>query len=57
MFNALFLACPSIGHFSTVISILENLIGHFSAEYAVDKNAKNAAIDAMIEILQSHKDK
>jgi hypothetical protein len=33
------------------------LLSHFEEEYLKDKSSKNAAIDTICEILQSHKDK
>lgn len=41
---------------SNIIIDMRGLVSHFEQDYFVDKNAKNAAIDAIIEILQQHKD-
>lgn len=38
-------------------SSLRSLINLFDEEYLKDKDSKNAAIDAIIAILEKHKDK
>lgn len=60
MFNSLFSVIhplEGLAHYSTIISCIDDLMGKLSSHYLVDKNAKNAAIDAIVEILQAHKDK
>lgn len=60
MFNKLFLALKSafgLSHYSTIINLLVEMISLVEEEYVKDKDARNAAIDALIEILQEHKDK
>lgn len=60
MFNALFLLFKTgygIGHMSEILQSITDILEHFEADYLKDKDAKNAAIDAVIEILQEHKDK
>lgn len=36
---------------------IEDILTVFEEDYLKDKNAKNAAIDAVIQILEQHKDK
>ncbi len=43
------------GHFSSMITSLEDLIAHFESDFVVDGNARNAAIDTLIQFLQSQK--
>ena len=57
MLDKLFAQCQSLTHFSRLISNLEDVTSMLSADYLKDKDMKNAAIDAIIEILQAHKDK
>ena len=58
-FNALF-ACFAAGSgLERIKYITENLVdvlGHLERDYLRDKDAKNAALDAICEILQAHKD-
>jgi|HubBroStandDraft_2_1064218.scaffolds.fasta_scaffold00031_50 hypothetical protein len=37
--------------------LVEDLVELFEEEYLKDKNTKNAAIDAVIQMLEEHKDK
>jgi hypothetical protein len=57
MFNKLFAALGHITQFRQVTDNLESLLSHFEEDYIKDKDAKNAAISAVIEILEAHKDK
>lgn len=63
MFNALFAILAkgasqaSLAGMSVVVTNILSLITLFEKEFAQDKDAKNAAIDSIIEILQAHKDK
>ncbi len=59
MFNTIFSIFKSAGslhNLSNVVESITDLLSYFSKEYIKDKDAKNAAIDALIEILKSHKD-
>ena len=59
MFNALFALLvkkSSIISMSNMVSQITRLIDLFEKEFAADKNAKNAALDAVIQILQNHKE-
>lgn len=47
----------SIHRLAGVINIGSQVIKSFEQEYANDQNAKNAAIDLIVEILQGYKDK
>jgi hypothetical protein len=38
-------------------SLIVELVELFGEDYMKDKNAKNAAIDAVIKMLEEHKDK
>lgn len=42
---------------SSAMSLMAPLLQHLEENYLNDKNAKNALIDTMIDILQSHKEK
>jgi hypothetical protein len=55
MFNKLFAACVNLFHFNHSIDLLANIIDHLESDYIKDGNAKDASIDAMCDILQSHK--
>jgi len=58
MLDALFAlinAKAGIGHLADILKSVEELLSYFSSEYMVDGNAKDAAIDSVIAILQSHK--
>lgn len=60
MFNALFALFNkkvALTNVANISSRIEDILELFTAEYMQDKNAKNAAIDAVISILQEHKDK
>lgn len=59
MFDALFdLFKPhlSLRHLQEILGLLDTLIDMFEEDYLKDQNAKNAAIDAVVEILQKYKD-
>lgn len=45
----------NLSKLTSVLGIIENLVTTFEAEFAEDKNAKNAAIDTIIKLLESHK--
>lgn len=55
MFNKLFAAFGHYAPFGHAVELLNNLLDHFECDYIKDKNSKDAAIDAVIEILQQHK--
>ena len=55
MFNKLFAACGNLFHFNGSVSLLANIVDHLESDYIKDGNARDAAIDAMCDILQSHK--
>jgi hypothetical protein len=64
MFNTLFqlisksiLNVAPMSHFANVITALEEVISLIGPSYVKDGNARDAAIDAIIEILQEHKTK
>jgi hypothetical protein len=46
----------SLSSIGTVVSHLDSIIDVFESEFAKDKDSKNAAIDAVVELLQSLKD-
>jgi hypothetical protein len=45
----------SLAHMGSLLSTVEALLQHFGTDYIKDGNAYNAAIDAVIEVLQSQK--
>jgi len=49
---------PQFGldHFVSLISSISGVAAHLNQDYLKDKNSKNAAIDTIIEILQTYKD-
>ena len=55
MFNKLFFNLGDISTFHDVISTLETLIVDIISNVKQGEGAKDAAIDAICEILQSHK--
>ncbi len=42
---------------SKAINLIAELVSLFESDYLKDKDAKNAAIDAVIQLLEQHKDK
>lgn len=46
-----------IGHLADILKGIENIVELVSEEYLKDGNAQNAAIDALVQILQQHKTK
>jgi len=46
----------AIHRVSMLCTISSQIVTAFEKEFQEDKDAKNAAIDAMIDILQKHKD-
>lgn len=59
MFNTLFALFQkglALVHLSTISGHLNSILSLFENEYLVTKDAKNAAIDAVIAILEAHKD-
>jgi len=46
-----------LGHMAALINHLANVINIFRADFMKDGDAKNAAIDAVCEMLQNQKDK
>jgi hypothetical protein len=55
MFNALFAIFKHIIPMNTTTSALEDIISILESQYVKDGNAKDAAIDAIIQILEAHK--
>jgi hypothetical protein len=57
MLDALFnlFKTQKLTKFVSVVGTIENLIAVFEQEFEQDHNAKNAAIDSIINILESHK--
>ena len=55
MFNKLFKALGNIHLFNHTVDHVTNLLSYLERNYEKDGNAKDAAIDSIIEILQSHK--
>jgi hypothetical protein len=59
MWNALFSFFKkevSAGKLGEVATHIDSIVSLFNQNYLNDKNAKNAAIDSVIEILIQHKD-
>nr|CAB4126374.1 hypothetical protein UFOVP88_30 [uncultured Caudovirales phage] len=59
MFNAIWNALKDdlgMDYMSRIMNDAATLMHNFQLDYFKDKDAKNAAIDAMCEILQQHKD-
>ena len=44
-----------LSKFNEVMVTIEHVITIFEQEFATDKDAKNAAIDTVIKLLQDHK--
>ena len=55
MFNKLFALMGHITPFTTVINDIETLVANFMTNEGTDMSSKDAAIDAVIEIIQAHK--
>lgn len=56
MFDMLFKALGSdFGNFREVVAHLHDLSGYFVKDYMKDGNARDAAIDAMVDYLQTLK--
>ena len=58
MFDTIFNAIKAelgIGHLSDIVSSFSSLVSLFGSEYMKDGNARDAAIDALCQILQQHK--
>ena len=53
---ALFKTIP-LSHMSGICSAIHFMMDLFAKEFSEDKDARNAAIDSVIEILNSYKDK
>lgn len=45
----------ALGHFATVVHATESLISYFQISYMKDEDARDAAIDALCQFLQSQK--
>lgn len=45
-----------LGHMSALMGHISNVINIFHQDFLKDADAKNAAIDALCELLQQHKD-
>lgn len=43
-------------HLANAMAAISPFIEHLEENYKEDKNAKNALIDTMIQVLQSHKE-
>ena len=59
MFDAIFNMIKDdvkLPHLATVIARCGSLVELFSEQYLKDKNTKNACIDAIVQVLQAHKD-
>lgn len=50
-----FLSIFGVHRVGMVVTVASQVIRTFEQEFAADGNAKNAAIDAIVEILQQHK--
>lgn len=46
-----------LGHMAALMNHVANMVGIFRSDFMKDGDAKNAAIDALCELLQQHKDK
>ncbi len=44
-----------ISHLSEILSDISHLVAKVDENYLADKSMKNAAIDSLIQILQTHK--
>lgn len=58
MLDALFAlinAKAGVGHMADILNTIEQLVGYCSTDYVADGNAKDAAIDSIVQVLQSHK--
>lgn len=45
----------SLAHMGSILTTVEQLLSHFGEDYLKDGNAFNAAIDSVIEVLNSQK--
>jgi len=45
-----------IGHMSALLNHIANIVSIFRADFMKDSDSKNAAIDALCELLQQQKD-
>lgn len=52
---AIFKSIKSKMGFVNVVATVEQIVQLFDAEFKEDHNAKNAAIDSVIKLLESHK--
>lgn len=50
-----FLGVGAIHRTAMVAGVASNVIKAFEQEFAQDHNAKNAAIDTLVQLLQAHK--
>lgn len=55
MFNALFSIFNHIVPMNATTQGIENILEILESQYVKDGNAKDAAIDAIIQILEAHK--
>jgi hypothetical protein len=55
MWNLIFSSVKNISGFSNIVQAIETLIGFLEVDYLKDGNARDALIDAIIQVLQSHK--
>lgn len=56
IFN-LFKADFQLGHTAALMNHIANIVNIFRVDFMKDSDAKNAAIDALCELLQQQKDK
>jgi len=54
MFNKLFSSVSGLNSFTSIVTWIQSLIAHLITDIQ-DPNLKNEAIDAIIQILQAHK--
>lgn len=55
--RAFFVSGSTLSGVAGVMTSMAGLLAHFEADYAKDGNSRDAAIDVLIEILQSEKTK
>ena len=57
MFNKLFANVENLSNFRRIVHNIEDLIEYFDEEFEKGTDARDAALDAIIEIIQAHKSK
>jgi hypothetical protein len=55
MFDKLFTLCKSVLHFNSAVQDIAIVINRFSNDYIKDGDAKDAALDCLVEIIKAHK--